>query len=215
MLLALLLAAAVPIEVIGFSPDDKFVAFVEHGVAEGSGYPWARMRVLDVKRNADAVPSVAFTLDSGKETDTQAAAVAKARGAAETARVKLGIASWAPARAIEHDDKGELRDHTGAPIGTLELQRRAAKGSCDEPYRPVLLRLVIHWLDDDHPARLAEDKKLPRDRPCAGACELAGVFAHGKAALAIARCAVQGFEGPGASYSAYAGTLPYGLDEPL
>ena len=55
---------------------------------------------------------------------------------------------------------------------------------------------------------------MPKDRACASSCALAGVFAHGKAALAIARCKVQGFEGGAAKYSAYAGKLPYALAEP-
>ncbi|HZX94979.1 MAG TPA: DUF2259 domain-containing protein [Myxococcales bacterium] len=217
MLLALLLAAAAagPVEVVGFSPDDKYVAFIEHGVAEGSGYPWARLRVMDVGRSADAAAPVSITLDSGKDTDTEEGAVRKARDAAEAARVKLGIASWAAPRIIQTDDKGELSDHTGAPIGTLEIKERAGKGKCEEPFRPLLLSLVIHWLDDDKPARVAEEKKPPKDRSCAGECALGGVFAHGKVALVLAKCTVQGFEGPSTHYSPYTARLPYGLDEPL
>ena len=218
MLLALLLAAdALPIDVVGFSPDDKYVAWIEHGVAEGSGFPWARLHVTEVSRSADASAPVEIKLDSGKDTDTEDAAVKQARAAAEGARSKLRVASWAAPRVIQHDEKGELSDHTGAPIGTLQIEQRVAKGkpSCEEPFRPLMLRLVILFLDDDRPARLAEDKKPPKERSCATDCALAGVFAHGKAALAFARCGVQGFEGPGARYSAYTGTLPYGLDEPI
>src|SRR3954447_25153902 len=119
MLLALVLAAATtsPVEVVGFSPDDKYVAWIEHGVSEGSGYPWARLHVTAVTRSADATAPVAITLDSGKDTDTEEAAVQQARAAAAAARAKLGVACWAAPRVIQHDDKGELSDHTGAPIG--------------------------------------------------------------------------------------------------
>ncbi|HXL38933.1 MAG TPA: DUF2259 domain-containing protein, partial [Myxococcales bacterium] len=162
---------------------------------------------------------VKITLDSGRDTDTEEAAMRKARAATDAARGKLRVASWSAPRIIQHDEKGELSDHRGAPIGTVQIEERVASGKdkskCDEPFRPLLLRLVVLFLDDDHPARLAEDKKLPTDRPCASTCELAGVFAHGKSALAFTRCGVQGFEGPGTKYTAYAGTLPYGLDEPL
>ncbi|SRR6266404_9396675 len=220
MLIALLLAAnALPIEVVGFSPDDRYVAWIEHGVGEGSGYPWARLHVIEVSRSADALPPVEVTLDSGKETDSEDAAVRKARAAADPARARLRVSSWVAPRVIQHDEKGELRDHRGAPIGTLQIEERAtradSKSKCEAPFRPLLLRLSLFFLDDDKPARLAEDKKLPKDRPCASGCEVAGVFAHGKAALAFARCGVQGFEGPSTKYSAYAGTLPYGLDEPI
>ena len=221
MLIALLLAAgpALPIEVVGFSPDDRYVAWIEHGVSEGSGYPWARLNVTEVSRSGEAIPPVKITLDSGRDTDTEEAAMRKARAATDAARGKLRVASWSAPRIIQHDEKGELSDHRGAPIGTVQIEERVASGKdkskCDEPFRPLLLRLVVLFLDDDHPARLAEDKKLPTDRPCASACELAGVFAHGKSALAFTKCGVQGFEGPGTKYTAYAGTLPYGLDEPL
>jgi len=220
MLIALLLALGpLPIEVVGFSPDDRYVAWIEHGVSEGSGYPWASLHVTEVSRSAEAVPPVKIRLDSAQDTDTEVAAVRKARAAADAARGKLRIASWVAPRIIQHDEKGELSDHRGAPIGTVQIEERVASGKdkakCDEPFRPLLLRLVVLFLDDDHPARLAEDRKLPTDRPCASTCELAGVFAHGKSALAFTRCGVQGFEGPGTKYTAYAGTLPYGLDEPL
>src|SRR6267143_2802072 len=220
MLIALLLALGpLPIEVVVFSPDDRYVAWIEHGVSEGSGYPWASLHVTEVSRSAEAVPPVKIRLDSAQDTDTEVAAVRKARAAADAARGKLRIASWVAPRIIQHDEKGELSDHRGAPIGTVQIEERVAsakdKSKCDEPFRPLLLRLVVLFLDDDHPARLAEGRKLPTDRPCASTCELAGVFAHGKSALAFTRCGVQGFEGPGTKYTAYAGTLPYGLDEPI
>src|SRR2546428_697234 len=92
------------------------------------------------------------------------------------------------------------------PSAASLAQPGRAKSECGEPFRPFLPRLVVLFLDDAPPARLAEDKKLPTDRPCASTCELAGVFAHGKSALAFTRCGVQGFEGPGTKYTAYAGT---------
>ena len=217
MLIALLLAAsaAAPLEVVGFSPDDKYVAFVEHGVGEGSGFPWARLRVLDIARSADALPPVEVTLDSGKPADTEDAAVRKARASADAARAKLGVASWAAPRAIAHEANGEMSDHGGAPIGTLELKQRTGKGKCEEPFRPLLLKLTVIWLDDDHPSKVADEKKPPKDRQCATECGVGDIYAHGKAALFFARCNVQGFEGPATKYSPYTAMLTYGLDEPV
>jgi hypothetical protein len=215
---ALLLAAALPLEVIGFSPDGGYVAFVEHGVGEGSGYPWARLRVLEVARNAEALPPAEVRLESTEAPDTEEEAVRRARAAAREALGKLKIASWVDARAVRHDPDGELADREGAPIGTLQIQQRVGKEGktrCDQPFRPLLLRLVLFFLDDDRPARLAADPALPASRPCASECALAGMFAHRKSALAVVRCTVPGFEGPSAKYSAYAGVLPWPLDEPL
>ena len=112
MLIALLLAAnALPIEVVGFSPDDRYVAWIEHGFGEGSGYPWARLYVIEVSRSAYDLPPVEVTLDSGNQTDSEDAAVRKARAAADPARARLRVSSWVAPRVIQHDEKGELRDH--------------------------------------------------------------------------------------------------------
>jgi len=63
--------------------------------------------------------------------------------------------------------------------------------------------LVVLFLDDDHPARLAEDRKLPPTVLCS-TCELAASSPTASRALAFTRCGVQGFEGPGTKYTAYA-----------
>jgi hypothetical protein len=216
MLIALLLAAANgPVEVVGFSPDGHYAAFIEHGVGEGSGIPWARLRIASVSRGADAAPPVEIRLDSGKESDTEEEAVRRARSAASTALGKLRISGWLPPHAIRHEGKGELKERGGAPLGTLQIQAREGGGAakCDEPFRPLLLRLVIFFLDDDRPTPFAQDKAVPKDRPCSGDCELSALFARGKAALAVVKCTGPGFEGPRERYTAYAGPLPFALDE--
>ena len=213
MLLALLLAAA-PVEVVGFSPDDRYVAWIEHGTGEGSGHPWARLHVTEVARSTDAVPPVEVTLQSGKATDTERAAVNQARAAADAARTKLKIKSWEPARAVEHDASGELSDKDGAPLGTVQVEQRPAKGkasACEEPFQPALLKLTISLMGDDRPRKLGEDKTVPKDRPCVTDCELGALFAHGKAVLAFSKCGVKGFEGAASKYTAYTATLPHGL----
>src|SRR6267154_981317 len=121
MLIALLLAAnALPIEVVGFSPDDRYVAWIEHGVGEGSGYPWARLHVTEVSRSADAVPPVDITLDSGKETDSEDEAVRGARAAADSAGGTPRVSSGGAAPVIRTDGTGDLRNPGGAPVGTLQ-----------------------------------------------------------------------------------------------
>jgi hypothetical protein len=98
----------------------------------------------------------------------------------------------------------------------VQIEQRPAKGksaACDEPFQPVLLRLMISLMGDDRTRRLGEDKSVPKDRPCAATCELGGVFAHGKAVLAFSKCAVRGFEGASSKYNAYTGSLPHGLAE--
>ncbi|HTO97417.1 MAG TPA: DUF2259 domain-containing protein [Myxococcales bacterium] len=213
MLLALLCAAAV--EVVGFSPDGRYAAYVEHDVGEGSGIPWARLRIANVSRGADAMPPVEIRLDSGKATDTEEEAVRRARAKASEALGKLSVASWAAPHAIRVEGNGELKERSGAPLGTLQITAReaTARNKCDEPFRPLLLRLLLFLLDDDRPKPFAEEKAVPRERPCASSCELSALFSRGKAALALVKCAVPGFEGPATRTTAYAGPLPFALDE--
>jgi len=201
--------------VIGFSPDDKYVAYLEHGIGAGSGNAFATLHIIDVARSAPAQPPVEIRLDS----DDEAAAVSQARAAAESARKKLHVTAWTPAREIAHDEHGAMTDREGAPIGSLELKSRSAgpreRARCEEPFAPLLLKLSVLFVDDDHPAKVADEKKPPADRPCAGDCALDKVFAHGKAALVLVKCRVLGFEGPATKYSSYTAMLPYGLDEDL
>lgn len=216
MLLALLLAVGPsPVEFIGFSAGDKYAAWIDHGTADGSGFPWASLHVQDVAKNAPALSVVTITLEAGAEGDSEEAAVAKVRASLQEVQEKLGVAEWLPAREIAHDEKGELTDHEGAPIGTLELKSRKAAKGCGSPFKPLLLKAVISFLDDDKPATLADEKKPPRERPCSTGCALDRVFAHGKAALLFIKCGVPGFEGPASKLSTLSGVLPYGLDEPL
>lgn len=211
-MLSILLAA---FTVIGFSPDDQYVAYVEHGVGSGSGNAFATLHIFDVRKSAPAQPPVEIRLDS----DDERTAVSQARAAAERAREKLHLAAWKPAKEISLDDHGAMTDHQGAPIGALELKSRSAgpreRAKCEEPFQPLLLKLSVLFVDDDHPARVADEKKPPPDRPCASECALEKVFAHAKAALVLVRCSVQGFEGPAMKYSSYTSLLPYGLDEDL
>ena len=214
MMIALALVVAAPIEVVGFSPDDRYAAWIEHGVGAGSGFPFATLHVTDIAKSAEALPPRTVTLDGGRETDTEEAAVERARALADDAREKLEIKEWAHARNIQHDN-GEMSDHEGAPIGTMEVKARKAAGRCQEPFAPLLLKITVHFLDDDKPARLVEDKRVPKDRPCLTGCALDRIYAHGKAALVFVKCGAPGFEGPASKLVALTGTLPYGLDEEL
>src|SRR3954469_23481923 len=192
MLLALLAA----VRILGFSPDDKQVAWIETGENEGSGEVFARLHVVDVATNAEKVASF-----DGETAQDKAVKAAK------------GV--WLEPRVIEHDERGELSDRAGAPIGTLELTKKRGKGSCDDPFKPLVLRLLMHFMDDDKPAPVGGEKSPPQFRPCASSCAIDKVYAHGKAALVLIKCTTPGFEGKAESITAFANRLPYGLDEDL
>lgn len=211
----LLLAAAAthPVDVVGFSPDNKYVAWIEHGVGETSGYPWARLHVTDVAQNADAVPTAQISFDNGDPQDTEQKAVKQARVAAESWRRRLKVSSWVAPRRIRHDDQGELLDAKGKPFAAVDIKVKSGPATCEAPYRSLLLEVLVHRNQDTEPARLAGDSTPPRDRACMVACALAGVYTHGKATVVLAACGVDAFQGrPVTRYSAYAGVLPFSLE---
>jgi predicted secreted protein DUF2259 len=216
MLIALLVAAAAPVhpvDVVGFSPDNKYVAWIEHGVGETNGFPWARLHVTDVAQSADAVPTAQISFDNGDPQDTEQKAVKQARAAAEGWRRRLHVASWVAPRRIRHDDQGELLDAKNKPFATVDLKVNPGPATCQAPYRSLLLEVLVRRNDDTEPTRLAGDSAPPRDRSCMVACVLADVYAHGKATLVFAACGVDAFQGrPVTRYSAYAGVLPYSLE---
>ncbi len=215
MLIALLLAAAPtrPLDVVGFSPDNKYVAWIEHGVGESNGYPWARMHVTDVAQSADAVPTALITFDTGQEGETEQRAVKQARAAAEASRQRLHVSSWVAPRRIRHDAHGALLDAKGKSFASVEVKTNPGQGTCQEPYRSLLVEVLVRRKKDKEPTRLAGDAAPPRDRQCMVACILGDVYAHGKATLVFAACGVDAFQGrPVTRFTAYTGELPYSLE---
>jgi hypothetical protein len=102
----------------------------------------------------------------------------------------------------------------------VKLTAKKAKGkeaarSCDEPFAGYLLTLTMYWMDDDTPAKLLADKKVPKERACTQGCKLGRVFANGRSAVFELECAVQGYEGPATKSVAVSARLAYGLDEDL
>ena len=201
MLLSLLAAA---VTVLGFSSDGAKVALVEHGLSEGSGHAYAVLHVLDVRKSAEAGKPV----EVNAEDDDEDAAVKKA---------SANAGDFVKAVEVAREESGRMNDAQGAPIGTLELKTKSAgpkeRAKCEEPFQPLLVKLTVMWLDDDKPARIADEKKPPSSRPCASECAVDKIFAHGKAALVIVKCTGQGFEGPAAKYSYYTAQLAYPLSE--
>ena len=215
---ALSLPAGAAVEALGFSPDGKQVVMLEHGVAEGSGFPWAKVTVLETARGT--VVGRPFEVERQDADATEADAVKQAKEAFEAAREKMKIAPLRPGREIAHDAKGVLHDRQATPIGTVKIEARKAAGkeasrACEPPFSPLLLTVTLHWVDDDSPARLLADKKVPKERACLTGCELGRVFADGRTALVLLQCSAPGFEGPETRNVPIAARLAYGLDEDL
>jgi predicted secreted protein len=206
------------VEVLGFSTDGRHVVILEHGVADGSGFPWAKATILDVARNAPAAKPIEVTLQDAAATE--AAAVEQVKKGLAAAGEPLKLAPLKAPREIGHDEKGNLHDREGAPIGTVKIEARKAGAkeaskACEDPFSPLLLKVQLFWMDDDTPAKLLVDKKVPKDRACLTGCELGQVFADGRTGLFILQCGAPGFEGPATRSVPVVAKLAYGLDEDL
>jgi predicted secreted protein len=210
-------AKAEVMALVGFSPDGAYVALASHGISDGSGFPWATLHLFDVAKNRPAIDSINVQMD--KEGATEAQAIAEAKKQAEPARKKLKIASWVPGKTVAHDAKGQLTEAAGPPIGTFELKlRKAGKKAqevCQEPFIGQLAKAVLHWVDDETPFVVADEKEPPKGRSCTQGCTLGTVYAYKKSAAFVLQCAVPGFEGPGSVAYPLTAKLPYGLDEDL
>lgn len=206
------------VEALGFSADGKYAVLLEHGVADGSGFPWARVTTFEAAKNAVVGKPIEVVLQAGGATEAQA--VEQAKRAFEAARVKLNMAALRPGKEIRHDEKGELHDREGAPIGTLKITARRATAkegakTCYQPFSPLLLSLTLYWMDDDKPAKLLAERRVPKDRACLTGCDLGKTFADGTTAIFVLQCGAQGFEGTNSRAVPVAAHLLYGLDEDL
>jgi hypothetical protein len=211
-------ASADTFEVLGWSPDGAYVATLDHGVGEGSGFPWAKLRLYDTAKRKLAAEPTTVTLETPGATEAEAVRAAKKK--AEGEKTRLRIREWVPGKQIAHDDKGELSEQSGAPIGTLKLtatkaSKKQQARTCEDPFIAQRLKLVMYFLDDDKPFTVLDEKATPKDRACVGSCKLGPVFAQATAALFVVECQVQGFEGAATLSYPVAVKLPYGLDVEL
>lgn len=204
-------------ELVGFTPDGNVAVFLVHGVADGSGFPWARGTFMDVKGNRALGAPVEVELQDSSATEEQA--VAKAKAALEAARLEKKLPKLVPGKQIKNE-QGELYEQAGPPIGTVEIKlkkpgKRAAGAECPPPFAPRLLAVKLLWMGDENATTLLADKAVPAERACLSGCALGKVFASGKSALFLLDCKAPGFEGPGSKVVPIAAKLKYGLDEEL
>jgi predicted secreted protein len=205
-------------QLLGFSPDGAFVAVMAHGTGEGSGNPWAKITVVDIKKKAPVGAPISVELDLGTDPSaTETMAVAQAEKRLEATREKLRVSSWVAPRQIKLSAKGEMTGRDDGPLGSIEVKTRNAKAKdqsapCDAPFRAGLLRVSLFLLDDDKPVVLLDEKELSPGRSCSNRCGVEAVYASGKSMLATVGCDVPGFEGSKRMRFPVSAVLEYGLD---
>ena len=111
LLFGLLLPAAAAagdyadLAIVGFSPDGKYFAYIEHGVQDGSGFPYANAYVIDTATDS-WVPGTPVRVLFNEEDSSDAKAYAKAAAGIAPLIKKLNITS--PAAIVADNPITEL-----------------------------------------------------------------------------------------------------------
>ncbi len=166
---------------LGFSPDGRHFAFMEYGVQDGSGFPFASVFVIDLERDAWAGPPVHIVLEK-EASDAREAMRIALRKAASTLK-RAGIAPLLTGRELFHAPPTEGTEpaitatFTGWPwqLGdprwrhTLRLSTFPLPGGDCDPSVTEGARgfaLDVRSGTAEHEVRLYADRKVPASRHC-------------------------------------------------
>jgi predicted secreted protein len=188
---------AATLEFIGFSGNGKYLAFEQFGVADGAGFPYAKVQIVDVQKNS-------VLAQTEKMFESENNTVAQARAALQTqALLKrfgitrgnqgqfIGIAPTAP------NISGQRSDFIYAGrTYTLELnssfEKQAAKTCPDE----IATRLELTLTVAGKTRVLQKDGvTLPTARACALSYEMRSAHLLGKSLAVFVAVQNPGFEG--------------------
>ncbi len=201
------------VDVFGFTPDGSKVVAIEHGVYDGKGTAWGRITFFDTAKASVIGKPIEFELESADQTEEDAFAEAKTRAEAE--RVRLKLPALVPGKSINTNEKGELTEKEGAPIGNLEVKLARGKSvrECMDPFKAELLTAKLYLMGgDEKPTVVIKETKTPATRACTMGCAPSKTYGQGKGALFVLSCNTKGFEGP----ATQAMLLPLGkLEYPL
>jgi predicted secreted protein len=207
-------------KLLGFSKDNKYVAFAQSVVQDGSGHGVAVVSVVDVKAN-DLVKNISHHHEAeevGSEEVALKGAIAKANLS------KFGIDSKRQGELLLErrptdastilDTVFKIRPYMHSTQFSLELKELAAKSDqCYDMGEPKMLKLTLKSKNDPQTVNLVmqEDKVLPRSRGCALGYGVSKVIRSGNALVVIVMKSSLGFEGPDFNFMAV--TADINLDE--
>jgi len=195
------------IEFLGFSSDGKYVGILEFGTYDGSGFPWASVSFIDVKKNDFVGKEIKVVLESTDEKSTEELAKKQALSSAEKEREKRKIPSFAMNGVAS--SSGNSISISGK-VHNVSASTKAVKllnPKCPDPYVPELLKLSV-MEGGKTVLVLQDDKKIPTSRGCAYGYRLDKSFSSGKGIVVLVQFSRPGFEGPDARYLVITGMIP-------
>lgn len=219
---------------IGFSSDGKNYAFMESGVQDGSGFPYAHIRFLDTQNNKYSAPSVSVVIEdedtSSSILDAQDKAMKKATKTLKKLQISETIKgdilvsrkiSDLEARKIQEVSfsNGPIIGGLIAPQYKLKLSQPVVKAEaemwCANEGEAKILKLTLENLETGKTTVLQEDKKLPASRGCVHNYEIEDVVVINpdqmsdlaSKVVVLVRVFTLGFEGEDVRYMAISGSL--------
>lgn len=202
---------------VGFSANGSYYAFVEYGTGDGSGLPYAKGFVVDVKKNA-FVKTAVVPLES---VPTEAGAIKKAIAGLnlKTYGITAGAILGETLLSRPLTDKSQYTSTTfiNGPFpegGAGPTYRRydilvaetptpaAADAFCDAfgGQGNNLVKVTLKGEDFQGSgvleAVLQDDKTLPKSRECASEYKVSQVILNGESLVVFLRYSRPGFEGP-------------------
>ena len=214
------------LDILGFSADGKIFAFEEHGVQDGSGFPYANRFYIDTATDSFVAGSpVRVRLDDEAATVASARDKARAQGSTivsdEILRANAGYLAGFNAITELSAEADAIRVNPRPvepaidPALSFKIEQfalAAPAGSCDGIDGIAGFRLSRADGDQGQPVLVHEDKSIPKSRNCPQGYRVGGVqtfYPEGGQPVFAVIVAVRsfGFEGPDYRWIALTGKL--------
>lgn len=218
------------LNVIGFSPDGKYLAFEEYGTQDGSGFPYSSIYFIETAKNSFAAQPVKVYLESETATEATARLKAKTSASANLKKFKIvsgNVGELVVSRLITDlsangfdnagDDKNQtIRftdermshyyvDEFELALKTSEVKTKPCADYLDQPGLKFDLTLKNLRAENAAPKILQSDKTLPESRNCPFNYSIQNVYTFKNTIAVFMNVFTAGFEGPDMRFMAVTG----------
>lgn len=216
---------------LGFSESGDFYAFSQTGICDGSGFPYAQVFVIDVKKN-EIVASGSFDAEppEGEDDNTQSVehCLTEASKAANLGKFAISADKFPGKKLLErlptdHSTCSDIVFSTeaiaeGGASGyatryTLKIETKDTKANIQDIPEDFgaakLLKLAVSWTEDEKKQDLVilDEKELSQQRPYPLNYSISQIIAGKESIIVVVSYTTPGFEGPDVRYMAF--TSPF------
>ncbi len=199
-------------KLLGFSKDNKKVAFVESVSQDGSGHGVAYVSIIDVKAN-NLLKRVdhrdeGINDEGGSEEVAVKQAIAKAdlkSFGIDTANKGQTLLDRLPTDKSSYKDSVFSQNVYLSSYSLVLAESPAKSDSCYDMGTPKMFKLTLKGQNVN--VVLNDDKVLPKSRGCVLKYGVSKVIKSGDALVVIVTKSTPGFEGPDSSHMAVTGEV--------